>query len=80
MQLISTSPLQEALLCRETGECANHPTESCSECGMNVCQRHIRDIRVPPDHPRRLCFRCLQVEEFFDPLGNWTQEAAVRML
>ena len=74
------SPLEEAQVCLETGECFHHPTETCEQCGTKVCHRHIREIQVEPDHAVNLCFGCLKEAGFFDEDGNWLPEADVRTL
>ena len=80
MEATALSPLVEAQTCLHSGECARNPTETCTQCGQRVCERHICHVRVPPDAPRRLCYRCLQAEGFFDEEGYWVAEAGVRML
>ena len=74
------SPLEEAQVCLETGECFHHPTETCEQCGTKVCHRHIREIQTEPDHAVNLCFGCLKEADFFDEDGNWLPEADVRTL
>lgn len=80
MEATSLSPLLEAQNCLQSDACALHPTETCTQCGQQVYGRHICHVQVPPDSPRRLCYRCLQQEGFFDEDGNWVPEAGVRML
>ena len=65
------SPLEEAQVCLETGACFHHPTETCEQCGTTVCDRHIREIQIEPDHAARLCFGCLKEAGLFDESGNW---------